>query len=183
MSESRGQIFRGALQSTSGAPLEGHRPAAHDDLAPEAVGSPWSPFSAHSQLGTPTTAPHTHTGLYCQNRQCIRIWGSTRQLASPVKALTVDSSLVTVTHAHLHCSLQFHRKCELSTLCDGGDLRDHILLPTSICPVTRVSVTAHQGLANPPLSMHISGVGSTRTFAYLRGLPQQLLEFGFSAQI
>lgn len=32
---------------------------------------------------------------------------------------------------------EFHRKCELSTLCDGGELRDHILLPTSICPVTR----------------------------------------------
>ncbi|XP_020925674.1 diacylglycerol kinase gamma isoform X10 [Sus scrofa] len=31
----------------------------------------------------------------------------------------------------------FHRKCELSTLCDGGELRDHILLPTSICPITR----------------------------------------------
>uniref|UniRef100_A0A5F9CRU3 Diacylglycerol kinase n=1 Tax=Oryctolagus cuniculus TaxID=9986 RepID=A0A5F9CRU3_RABIT len=32
---------------------------------------------------------------------------------------------------------EFHRKCELSTVCDGGELRDHILLPTSICPVTR----------------------------------------------
>ncbi|XP_019651325.2 diacylglycerol kinase gamma isoform X3 [Ailuropoda melanoleuca] len=32
---------------------------------------------------------------------------------------------------------EFHRKCELSTLCDGGELRDHILLPTSICPVSR----------------------------------------------
>ncbi|XP_017504290.1 diacylglycerol kinase gamma isoform X3 [Manis javanica] len=32
---------------------------------------------------------------------------------------------------------EFHRKCELSTLCDGGELRDHILLPTSICPVAR----------------------------------------------
>ncbi|XP_057594586.1 diacylglycerol kinase gamma isoform X3 [Hippopotamus amphibius kiboko] len=32
---------------------------------------------------------------------------------------------------------EFHRKCELSTLCDGGELRDHILLPTSICPITR----------------------------------------------
>ncbi|XP_006884163.1 PREDICTED: diacylglycerol kinase gamma isoform X2 [Elephantulus edwardii] len=35
------------------------------------------------------------------------------------------------------CRMTFHRKCELSTLCDGGELRDHILLPTSICPVTR----------------------------------------------
>ncbi|XP_057356869.1 diacylglycerol kinase gamma isoform X4 [Manis pentadactyla] len=32
---------------------------------------------------------------------------------------------------------EFHRKCELSTLCDGGELRDHILLPTSICPIAR----------------------------------------------
>ncbi|XP_076973938.1 diacylglycerol kinase gamma isoform X2 [Tamandua tetradactyla] len=32
---------------------------------------------------------------------------------------------------------EFHRKCELSTLCDGGELKDHILLPTSIYPVTR----------------------------------------------
>lgn len=32
---------------------------------------------------------------------------------------------------------EFHRKCELATLCDGGELRDHILLPTSICPITR----------------------------------------------
>ncbi|XP_054441054.1 diacylglycerol kinase gamma [Pteronotus mesoamericanus] len=32
---------------------------------------------------------------------------------------------------------EFHRKCELSTLCDGGELKDHILLPTSICPITR----------------------------------------------
>ncbi|KAM9224596.1 diacylglycerol kinase gamma isoform 3-T3 [Dugong dugon] len=32
---------------------------------------------------------------------------------------------------------EFHRKCELSALCDGGELRDHILLPTSICPVTQ----------------------------------------------
>ncbi|XP_020925667.1 diacylglycerol kinase gamma isoform X4 [Sus scrofa] len=35
------------------------------------------------------------------------------------------------------CRMTFHRKCELSTLCDGGELRDHILLPTSICPITR----------------------------------------------
>ncbi|KAF6118273.1 diacylglycerol kinase gamma [Phyllostomus discolor] len=31
---------------------------------------------------------------------------------------------------------EFHRKCELSTVCDGGELKDHILLPTSICPIT-----------------------------------------------
>uniref|UniRef100_A0A8D1JEW0 Diacylglycerol kinase n=2 Tax=Sus scrofa TaxID=9823 RepID=A0A8D1JEW0_PIG len=40
------------------------------------------------------------------------------------------------------CRMTFHRKCELSTLCDGGELRDHILLPTSICPITRVSAAA-----------------------------------------
>nr|XP_020024838.1 diacylglycerol kinase gamma-like [Castor canadensis] len=39
-----------------------------------------------------------------------------------------------VIHTSPH---MFHRKCELSTLCDGGELRDHILLPTSICPITR----------------------------------------------
>ncbi|XP_054567403.1 diacylglycerol kinase gamma isoform X1 [Eptesicus fuscus] len=32
---------------------------------------------------------------------------------------------------------EFHRKCELSTVCDGGELKDHILLPTSICPITQ----------------------------------------------
>uniref|UniRef100_A0A8C0SRG3 Diacylglycerol kinase n=2 Tax=Canis lupus familiaris TaxID=9615 RepID=A0A8C0SRG3_CANLF len=43
---------------------------------------------------------------------------------------------VTARHC-VWCRMTFHRKCELSTLCDGGELRDHILLPTSICPVTR----------------------------------------------
>ncbi|XP_029070369.1 diacylglycerol kinase gamma isoform X2 [Monodon monoceros] len=43
---------------------------------------------------------------------------------------------VTARHC-LWCRMMFHRKCELSTLCDGGELRDHILLPTSICPITR----------------------------------------------
>ncbi|XP_044627183.2 diacylglycerol kinase gamma isoform X7 [Equus asinus] len=41
------------------------------------------------------------------------------------------------TNSKTKRSGEFHRKCELSTLCDGGELRDHILLPTSICPVTR----------------------------------------------
>uniref|UniRef100_A0A8D0SQG6 Diacylglycerol kinase n=1 Tax=Sus scrofa TaxID=9823 RepID=A0A8D0SQG6_PIG len=43
------------------------------------------------------------------------------------------------------CRMTFHRKCELSTLCDGGELRDHILLPTSICPITRVSADRQDG--------------------------------------
>ncbi|XP_062948421.1 diacylglycerol kinase gamma isoform X2 [Cynocephalus volans] len=43
---------------------------------------------------------------------------------------------VTARHC-VWCRMTFHRKCELSTLCDGGELRDHILLPTSICPVTQ----------------------------------------------
>ncbi|KAM4887223.1 diacylglycerol kinase gamma [Thomomys bottae] len=41
------------------------------------------------------------------------------------------------TYSKAKRSGEFHRKCELSTLCDGGELRDHILLPTAICPVTR----------------------------------------------
>ncbi|XP_005383341.1 PREDICTED: diacylglycerol kinase gamma isoform X3 [Chinchilla lanigera] len=43
---------------------------------------------------------------------------------------------VTARHC-VWCRMTFHRKCELSTFCDGGELRDHILLPTSICPITR----------------------------------------------
>ncbi|XP_011889757.1 PREDICTED: diacylglycerol kinase gamma isoform X7 [Cercocebus atys] len=43
---------------------------------------------------------------------------------------------VTARHC-VWCRMTFHRKCELATLCDGGELRDHILLPTSICPITR----------------------------------------------
>ncbi|XP_055977368.1 diacylglycerol kinase gamma isoform X1 [Sorex fumeus] len=43
---------------------------------------------------------------------------------------------VTARHC-VWCRMTSHRKCEVSTLCDGGELRDHILLPTSICPVTR----------------------------------------------
>ncbi|XP_012495879.1 PREDICTED: diacylglycerol kinase gamma isoform X3 [Propithecus coquereli] len=41
------------------------------------------------------------------------------------------------TYSKTKKSGEFHRKCELSTSCDGGELRDHILLPTSICPITR----------------------------------------------
>ncbi|XP_036985571.2 diacylglycerol kinase gamma isoform X1 [Artibeus jamaicensis] len=43
---------------------------------------------------------------------------------------------VTAWHC-VWCRKTFHRKCELSTVCDGGELKDHILLPTSICPITR----------------------------------------------
>uniref|UniRef100_A0A8I6AMJ0 Diacylglycerol kinase n=1 Tax=Rattus norvegicus TaxID=10116 RepID=A0A8I6AMJ0_RAT len=43
---------------------------------------------------------------------------------------------VTARHC-VWCRMTFHRKCELSTACDGGELKDHILLPTSIYPVTR----------------------------------------------
>uniref|UniRef100_A0A8C0JY62 Diacylglycerol kinase n=1 Tax=Canis lupus dingo TaxID=286419 RepID=A0A8C0JY62_CANLU len=52
---------------------------------------------------------------------------------------------VTARHC-VWCRMTFHRKCELSTLCDGGELRDHILLPTSICPVTRVSAAIQKTL-------------------------------------
>lgn len=41
------------------------------------------------------------------------------------------------TYSRTKRGSEFHRKCELSTLCDGGELKDHILLPTSICPITQ----------------------------------------------
>ncbi|XP_052596168.1 diacylglycerol kinase gamma isoform X6 [Peromyscus californicus insignis] len=43
---------------------------------------------------------------------------------------------VTARHC-VWCRMTFHRKCDLSTVCDGGELKDHILLPTAICPFTR----------------------------------------------
>ncbi|XP_033067857.1 diacylglycerol kinase gamma isoform X5 [Trachypithecus francoisi] len=51
---------------------------------------------------------------------------------------------VTARHC-VWCRMTFHRKCELSTLCDGGELRDHILLPTSICPITRYKIIPTPG--------------------------------------
>ncbi|XP_072879476.1 diacylglycerol kinase gamma isoform X7 [Chlorocebus sabaeus] len=51
---------------------------------------------------------------------------------------------VTARHC-VWCRMTFHRKCELATLCDGGELRDHILLPTSICPVTRYKIIPTPG--------------------------------------
>uniref|UniRef100_A0A452TDG0 Diacylglycerol kinase n=1 Tax=Ursus maritimus TaxID=29073 RepID=A0A452TDG0_URSMA len=72
---------------------------------------------------------------------------------------------VTARHC-VWCRMTFHRKCELSTLCDGGELRDHILLPTSICPVTRVSAAAPPGLQAP--WVHGSDAGSIQTVTSLR---------------
>ncbi|XP_023043352.1 diacylglycerol kinase gamma isoform X5 [Piliocolobus tephrosceles] len=51
---------------------------------------------------------------------------------------------VTARHC-VWCRMTFHRKCELSTLCDGGELRDHILLPTSICPIPRYKIIPTPG--------------------------------------
>ncbi|XP_077848148.1 diacylglycerol kinase gamma isoform X7 [Macaca mulatta] len=51
---------------------------------------------------------------------------------------------VTARHC-VWCRMTFHRKCELATLCDGGELRDHILLPTSICPITRYKIIPTPG--------------------------------------
>nr|XP_005910817.1 PREDICTED: diacylglycerol kinase gamma isoform X5 [Bos mutus] len=67
---------------------------------------------------------------------------------------------------------EFHRKCELSTLCDGGELRDHILLPTSICPITRYKIIPIPGthpllvLVNPK-SGGRQGERILRKFHYL----------------
>ncbi|XP_057594587.1 diacylglycerol kinase gamma isoform X4 [Hippopotamus amphibius kiboko] len=67
---------------------------------------------------------------------------------------------------------EFHRKCELSTLCDGGELRDHILLPTSICPITRYKIIPTPGthpllvLVNPK-SGGRQGERILRKFHYL----------------
>ncbi|XP_073887728.1 diacylglycerol kinase gamma isoform X7 [Macaca fascicularis] len=49
------------------------------------------------------------------------------------------------TYSKAKRSGEFHRKCELATLCDGGELRDHILLPTSICPITRYKIIPTPG--------------------------------------
>nr|XP_023479243.1 diacylglycerol kinase gamma isoform X2 [Equus caballus] len=78
---------------------------------------------------------------------------------------------VTARHC-VWCRMTFHRKCELSTLCDGGELRDHILLPTSICPVTRYKIIPTPGthpllvLVNPK-SGGRQGERILRKFHYL----------------
>ncbi|XP_008953904.2 diacylglycerol kinase gamma isoform X2 [Pan paniscus] len=78
---------------------------------------------------------------------------------------------VTARHC-VWCRMMFHRKCELSTLCDGGELRDHILLPTSICPITRYKIIPTPGthpllvLVNPK-SGGRQGERILRKFHYL----------------
>ncbi|XP_007970019.3 diacylglycerol kinase gamma isoform X3 [Chlorocebus sabaeus] len=78
---------------------------------------------------------------------------------------------VTARHC-VWCRMTFHRKCELATLCDGGELRDHILLPTSICPVTRYKIIPTPGthpllvLVNPK-SGGRQGERILRKFHYL----------------
>ncbi|XP_063663481.1 diacylglycerol kinase gamma isoform X2 [Pan troglodytes] len=78
---------------------------------------------------------------------------------------------VTARHC-VWCRMTFHRKCELSTLCDGGELRDHILLPTSICPITRYKIIPTPGthpllvLVNPK-SGGRQGERILRKFHYL----------------
>nr|XP_048309803.1 diacylglycerol kinase gamma isoform X2 [Myodes glareolus] len=41
------------------------------------------------------------------------------------------------TYSKAKRSGEFHRRCEFSAVCDGGELKDHILLPTAICPITQ----------------------------------------------
>lgn len=96
------------------------------------------------QLLISVLCPHVHTQLNNPIKgkaSSAPRHRDTGQPASPEKLSTYLPvvSLLTSAHPRLHVSLQFHRKCELSTVCDGGELKDHILLPTSICPVTRVS--------------------------------------------
>ncbi|XP_011808760.1 PREDICTED: diacylglycerol kinase gamma isoform X4 [Colobus angolensis palliatus] len=76
------------------------------------------------------------------------------------------------TYSKAKRSGEFHRKCELSTLCDGGELRDHILLPTSICPITWYKIIPTPGthpllvLVNPK-SGGRQGERILRKFHYL----------------
>ncbi|XP_023043354.1 diacylglycerol kinase gamma isoform X7 [Piliocolobus tephrosceles] len=76
------------------------------------------------------------------------------------------------TYSKAKRSGEFHRKCELSTLCDGGELRDHILLPTSICPIPRYKIIPTPGthpllvLVNPK-SGGRQGERILRKFHYL----------------
>ncbi|XP_065396409.1 diacylglycerol kinase gamma isoform X5 [Macaca fascicularis] len=76
------------------------------------------------------------------------------------------------TYSKAKRSGEFHRKCELATLCDGGELRDHILLPTSICPITRYKIIPTPGthpllvLVNPK-SGGRQGERILRKFHYL----------------
>lgn len=117
------------------------------------------PTHTENSHNTPYTH-HTHTHSVILPKPAVhQVLGSTRQLASPVnfKTLIFEISSVCFTHSHLHCFRQFHRKCELSTVCDGGELKDHILLPTSICPITQVSAATHQGSDFPlPYPAHFT---------------------------
>lgn len=135
------------------------------------------PAASVAPLTTPCythacTCTHTYTHTYSYTAKAGSAYGFGGALHSwlPSKSLnTPDIASVSFTHCLLHSSLQFHRKCELSTLCDGGELRDHILLPTSICPVSRVSAAVPPGLQAP--WVHSSDAGSIQTVISLRGLP------------